>query len=297
MRLSFRIAAVCSAVLMISSEAFAEWIPGKRMNVAVTRMLGKAKAIMEKNDELYFADDTCLFAGFIADKESMTMTRTLVGGETYVFLGGGDNNAKDVDLELYNSNDDRVQEDTEDDPNPVIKFTPKKSGVYAIKMILQESKDGKSGSFTALVIMSTKGYNVPIDNLSKALGTLSTRAESICEKVEGMEKDLYFNSGGGAIALFGAVIPKGSDLTISKMNLKQSEFVAIASADATSKDIDLYVLDADNKVFKKDEDEDSVPVIPFTVAKGGSRAGLRVKNTDSKGPSFCMFALLKIVPQ
>lgn len=293
----FRFAVACLAGLLAASAAHAEWVPGKRMNTAVTRMLGKAKDIMEKTEDLYFADDTCLFAGFIADKESMTLTRRLVGGETYVFLGGGDNNAKDVDLELYNSNDDRIEEDTEDDPNPVIKFKPKKDGVYAIKMTLQESKDGKSGSFTALVVMSTKGYNVPIDNLGKALGTLSARADSISTKVEGMDKDVYFNSGKGAIALFGAVIPKGSDLTISKMNLPAGEFVAIASADATAKDIDLYVLDSENKVHKKDEDEDTVPVIPFTVAKGGSRAGLRVKNTESKGPSFCMFALLKIVAQ
>ena len=294
---SSRLAAACVAALFVSTAAQAEWVPGKRMNTAVTRMLGKAKDIMEKTEDLYFADDTCIFAGFIAENESMTLTRRLNGGETYVFLGGGDNNAKDVDLELTNANDEVVGKDTDEDPNPVIKFKPKKDGVYAIKIKLEESKDSKSGSFTALVVLSTKGYNVPIDNLGKALGTLSARAENICTKVEAMDKDLYFNSGNGTIALFGAVIPKGSDLTISKMNLRQGEYVAIASADATSKDIDLYVLDSENKVYKKDEDEDAAPVIPFSVAKQGSRAGLRVKNTDSKGPSFCMFALLKIVPQ
>lgn len=277
-------------VAFAGTAAQADWVPGRRMEKAVDRITSKAKTIAKKQD-LYFAEGTCIVAGFLDKDGSMSLTRPFIGGETYVLLGGGDDNAIDVDIEIYDKSDQKVAEDTETDASPVVTFKPKKSGDFRMKVILHDANK-KTGSFCALTVLCTKGYDVPVDNLSKCLGTIITRAESIDKKAGG---GVIFHSGPGQMALFGAVVPEGQDLSITGMTLSKGDYVAIGAGDTVSKDLDLAVLDSDAKVFKEDTESDTVPVVTFNAKSNGVKAGLRAKNVKSKGPSLCMFALLTII--
>lgn len=288
MRLRFVSGLVATVVL--AGSAHADWVPGRRMEKAVDRIITKAKSTAKKQ-ELFFADGTCIFAGFLDKDGSMALTRPFISGETYVLLGGGDDNAIDVDIEIYDKSDKQIAGDNETDASPVVTFKPTKSGDYRVKVVLPDANK-KTGSFCALAVLCSKGYDVPIDNLNKCLGTITSRAEAIDKKADG---SVIFHSGPGQLALFGAVVPKGKDLSITGMTLSKGDYVAIGAGDTVSRDLDLAVLDGEANVFKEDSESDSTPVVTFNAKNNNVKAGLRATNVDSKGPSLCMCALLTII--
>jgi hypothetical protein len=288
---STRLAAACVAVLAAGGTALADWVPGKRMNEAMVRIMAAGTKNTDQT-EYGFDRDVCMCAGFVQVGKSVGFNRSFVAGSQYLLLGGGDDNARDIDLEVFDSSGEKIAADTDDDPAPVVRFTPKKSGTYSFRLTLHKAGNPKAGGFCAAVVLRKGGYGVPVVNLSKALGGLAARAESVDQKTK---KKVYFHDGDNQWCLFGSVLPAGDSLSISGMRLPVGEYVAIGAGDTVGKDVDLYVLDSAGSVAAKDEDDDPVPVVPFTVSKGGVKAGLKAKNVKSNGPSLTLFALLKIV--
>lgn len=286
-----RLTVACVAALVAGGTAAADWVPGKRMNEAMARMLAAGMKASDTSD-FGFDRDVCTCAGFVQVGKAVGFNRTFTAGQSYMLLGGGDDNARDVDLEVFDSAGKKVAADTDDDPAPVVRFTPKATGTYSFRLTLVGASNPKAGAFCAAVVMRKGGYTVPVENLSKALGGVATRAADVDRKVN---KKVYFHDGDNQWCLFGSVLPQGESLSITGVRLPAGEYVAVGAGDTVGRDVDLYVLESDGSVAAKDEDDDPLPVVPFTVHKGGVRAGLKAKNVKSNGPSLTMFALLKLI--
>jgi hypothetical protein len=65
----------------------------------------------------------------------------LKAGTTYRFLAAGDNDAKDVDLDVQDSNGTTVVKDDKTDPTAVVTYTPKKDGKYLVRVRLYDSRE------------------------------------------------------------------------------------------------------------------------------------------------------------
>ena len=63
----------------------------------------------------------------------------LVEGKKYLLIAAGDEDAKDVDLEIVDADGKRVALDDKTDPEAVVDFVPKASGTYQVRIRLYES--------------------------------------------------------------------------------------------------------------------------------------------------------------
>ncbi len=68
-------------------------------------------------------------------------TIELKAGTKYRFLAAGDNDAKDVDLEVLDANNKVVAQDVATDPTATVDFTPGKTGQYHIRIRLYDSRE------------------------------------------------------------------------------------------------------------------------------------------------------------
>src|SRR4051794_18923418 len=107
----------------------------------------------------------------------------LAAGETYAFLGGGDDDTKDVDLYLEDEKGKIVARDVEKDAIPVVQFKPKEAGKYRVVLKLAES--ASQSSFCAFATLRAGGFDVPTENLSVSATRLMTICRAIAEKAGG----------------------------------------------------------------------------------------------------------------
>ncbi len=76
-----------------------------------------------------------------AEKWVVLYSIQLTADKEYVFLAAGDNDAKDVDLRIQDSNKNEVAKDDKVNPEAVVVFRPKTSGVYTISVRLFDSRE------------------------------------------------------------------------------------------------------------------------------------------------------------
>lgn len=77
-----------------------------------------------------------LWRGELMVGEATVIIETLMFGNEYLVLATGDNDATDINLELYDSDLNLVTVDVDDDDTPVITITPPTSGAYTIRVTL-----------------------------------------------------------------------------------------------------------------------------------------------------------------
>jgi hypothetical protein len=82
-------------------------------------------------------------------------TVPLAAGETYRFIAAGDNDAKDVDIEILDSNNKVMAKDTATDPTATVDFKCKTTGNYLVRIRLYES-DENAPCVCAAIMMTKK---------------------------------------------------------------------------------------------------------------------------------------------
>ena len=68
-------------------------------------------------------------------------TVKLEAGVDYRFLAAGDNDARDVDLDIRDPDGNTVAVDDKTDPEAVVNYSPTKTGIYTVRIRLYESQD------------------------------------------------------------------------------------------------------------------------------------------------------------
>src|SRR5262245_61176169 len=143
-RLFFGSLAAALALVASPSVASADWVPGSRMNESVSTVIASARDVTDLGDYGYDSN-VCILACFLTDGREITFNRPFDKGVNYLILGGGDKNASDIDIEIFDGNR-RVAGDDDEDASPTVKYRPTKSGVFRIKVTLQKTK-GRGGAF------------------------------------------------------------------------------------------------------------------------------------------------------
>ncbi|HVZ98706.1 MAG TPA: hypothetical protein VG841_00160 [Caulobacterales bacterium] len=72
------------------------------------------------------------FAGGLVQRQSRTFPVTLRAGQDYRFVGVCDSNCHDLDMRLYDANNDLVAEDAMTDDVPVLHVVPRATGVHSV---------------------------------------------------------------------------------------------------------------------------------------------------------------------
>lgn len=70
--------------------------------------------------------------GSLNDDASWQATVTLVGGRETILVGMCDGDCSDLDLTLFDTNGNRVDSDVATDDFPIVRTTPKGTGIYTV---------------------------------------------------------------------------------------------------------------------------------------------------------------------
>jgi hypothetical protein len=267
------------------------WAPGKFMIQAVGRVADAAKNIEAKSNIGFDVDHACLLGAYLMKGKSIDIVQSFKAGRQYVLLGGGSDNAIDVDLGILDSNNKLIIADTDDDPSPMVKFKPVKDGNYTIRLALEKSKS--NGNFVALAIMHEGGYNIPTKNFVASIGRAIMNANAVSKKVGAKGMDLVFHEQGNW-ALYGTVLKPGEVSTFGGLTLVTDPTIALAGADEDGTNIDLFIKDQRaSKVVAKDDDPDATPAV-LVSPEAGKMYSLSVANAAKTGTTMATALLLDV---
>jgi hypothetical protein len=284
----FAVAATLAVALTAAATTPApaqDWVPGERLAESATRVMRGIQEVHKTTDYGY-VEGICLLAAFLNNKGEIEFVRSFTKGERYAVVAGGDNGVKDLDVKILDERGNEVAADTQTDANPVVEFTVPRTGQYTIKLVMYQS--GKNGGFATAGVLRKGGFEIPIRNLSTALANLVVECEQIVKKAEKNGADVLFNSGNNQWAVFGSIIRSDESLTLTGLTPGKGMRVWVTGGDTTVQDIDLYLLDSDGDVIKKDEDDDARPLIVHETRGNGTQYGLRIKNVRSRGPALIL---------
>jgi len=265
--------------------AQAKWRPGTFMTQALSRVMAGARQLTEKTE--YGLDDgsLCFGGAYLKPGQSAGTTVPLEGGRTYALIGGGDEDAQDVDVQFLTPNGKVAAQDVEDDADPVATFTPPANGQYRMVLKLETSKSGDS--FCAFTLLRKGGWDVPVTDLT----TAARNTLLVCEAIHEQSNGASFHAGDGEWGLIGTILKKGETLTHRGIRMGKGNHAVVAAGDGDVQDLDLAVVQADGQVIGKDEDDDPNPVVVFDTP--GS-VGFQLKSVEAKGPAVCFAAILEI---
>jgi len=78
--------------------------------------------------------------GSLHNEESESYTLTLHAGTKYALVGVCDNDCNDLDLRIYDADDNEVDSDVATDDVPIVNVTPTETQRYRVKVIMSSCK-------------------------------------------------------------------------------------------------------------------------------------------------------------
>jgi hypothetical protein len=254
------------------------------MAAAVARVLGGAVAAEQKTN-LGFDRGVTFMGALLQPKSSINWRMQMEAGMRYAFLGGGDDNAVDVDLAVVDANGQTLARDQLADAKPVVDFTPSQTGMYVVRMTLAQAP---RPSFCALAILRQGGFAVPIKNLTTSLQKIMAAGRLASQRAA-----VRFHEEQNQWALFGAVLKQGDTTTISGLNLEGRQHVFVTAGDANARILDMALLDARGSVVKKDDKPDRVAVVVARTANASYQ--LTITNVESTGAALVTAVILDVM--
>ena len=77
------------------------------------------------------------YTGSMAEGRTLSVNVQLDAGSDYAFLGVCDNDCSDLDLRVYDSMGNMVDEDIELDDYPVLSVSAKRAGTYRVEVVME----------------------------------------------------------------------------------------------------------------------------------------------------------------
>jgi len=258
------------------------------MKEAVANVMAAARSVGDVT-EYGYTPGTCFLAAFIQPRGAVSMNVPMEAGKSYVFLGGGSKDADDVDIEILDSRGKVVAKDDDVDPTPVVRFTPPRAGKYTLRLTLFKAD---SACFCAVAILQRGGYDIPIRNLADATNDLI----GFCNDVWRSGKiRMKFHDSDNQWAIYGSIIKEGTNVSITNLHPGEGTVAVIAAGDGIAEDIDVAVLDENNRVIKEDtRDDASAVVVCHTDADTSYGIRTQLSKSRKKGASFVLTAVLDL---
>jgi hypothetical protein len=240
------------------------------------------------SDKTSFGYDggVAILGAYVRSGQTVKLNRWLEANESYAFLGHGDRDTLDVDIELQDLDGNRIASDSRSQTLALVEFKPKQAGKYTIALKL--SKCQQSWSFCAMAILKDHGWKVPDKNLVDAAGGCLRQ----CNKVAQVFGRIRFIEEPNQWTLFGGVVEQGDDISLGNMTLGSGQRRFVGAADSHAQDIDLFLTPNESQwILGKDDRDDALPTFAYPT-HGQGRYDLHLKNARSNGASIMFAAVL-----
>ncbi len=233
-----------------------------------------------------FYESGCVFGVMLRPGSSASETFGLTAGQSYVFIGGGDKSASNVDVILRDSSGKVVVQDTEKDASPFVLFKPKRTGRYRMSLRLTSAKSGTA--FCAMTVLRKGGYDVPIDRISQAVAKAAVASAYVFRGVSGGR----FNQDSDTWALYGAVLKPKQSISSDPKRYRAANRVFVGVGDNSIKDLDLLVLNSKQQTLASDTKNGATAALAYRTSQGTYSVGL--VNNSSTGPALVMAILMEL---
>ncbi len=278
-----KIALLFTGVLLLFSIAPAkDWSAGYWMNQTLQSIVNTSQYATEVTGYGY-NDGICVLGAFIQVGSSVSWVTNLEAGQSYMFIGAGNEAATDVDIKVTDSSGKILGADVKTDATPILSFSPSTTGLYTITLTLYSAT---TNCFCAMALLKQNGFNIPVTNLSQASERLLQFGATV-DDTYGVRFHDYDNQW----CLFGTVLDASQYITITNITMGDENHFLLARSDNNSQDIDLHLLDSDNNVLASDTALDDQPLIQYQT-KSSQRYNLKIENYTSNGLSLIMAAIL-----
>lgn len=220
----------------------------------------------------------CVLGGWLSTGETLSYKMNLEGGKGYLFVGGGDKDVADLDLQVHDGED--AVEDTDDDNTPWVHVKAESDCEVTINLL--NFKGSGEADFCAFIILEEGGADGSTKALTGAVRGLCKELDKV--QTHGIEKTA------GAISFMGGLFGTGGELGIHR-NFAPGEYALVGYGDSNAEDVDLTLHEGDTLVAE-DSDDDATPVVQCKVGEE-ARGTVRLKMFKSKGNAWGMCAVLE----
>jgi hypothetical protein len=229
----------------------------------------------------------CMFGYFLEPGKESSMRRDFSEDESYIIMGCGDEDIKDLDIRIADESGDKLAEDNDTDNTPLVQFTAPRSGKYTI--VLTNAKAARA-SFCAFVILrKVRNGHVQIRQIGEALD----RAIKLSQ-LKGLEAK-EFPPG---LILMGGKYRAGQGNETYDLAFDEGDYSLIVAGSENVNDADATVVrqsrpgDTAGKTISEDSDGAAVALCDF-LSNGRSYYCIRIKNAASSGAGFVFGIILK----
>lgn len=226
----------------------------------------------------------CLLGGWITKGHMLQYSLTLQEGHSYLFVGAGDRDVKDLDLSVSDGTNEVKDEET--DNTPFVHVTAEST--VEVTITLTNYDGSGEPDFCAMIILEDEGGQANINSLNQA-------ASGLCQMIDavGNEWETDKASDGSSWCLMGGLMGTGGELGLSR-SFSPGTYILVGWGDSRAGDVDAAVQNGDGEEVAADTETDNTPVVPFEVSGKSPLVGtLNLKMAQAKGNAFAICAVLK----
>lgn len=229
------------------------------------------------------SDSFCLLGGWIQQGQELEYKMTVQEGHSYLFVGSGDRDVKDLDLSV--SDGTNTVKDEETDNTPFVHIQAE--GTVEITITLKNYTGSGQPDFCAMIILEDEGPQANINSLNQA-------AVGLCELLDRVAAEWETDKGAnGSWCLMGGLMATGSQVGVVR-SFNPGSYILVGWGDTRAGDVDASVQNDDGEEVAADTETDNRPVVQFEVSGKSPLSGtLNLRMHQAKGNSFAVCAVLK----
>ncbi len=236
------------------------WTPGYYMQQATNNVFEKA-SLMTALGGYAWNEELMLAAAIVEVGSTIALDFELQAGVSYSFLGGGDEDAMDIDLYVLDQSGKLVAADVEDDNSPIADFVAPYSGRYSLRLQLISGE--AMTSFLAVGFMKKGGYLLAEEEQQ----ALSEKFFTSGQLIHNLGSGIKWNDTNNQWCLYGLVLQQQKSTSLSDLFLGNSNHYIFGTA---NQDVDLLVKNNENDLVEEDRDDDSNPILNFSASESGA---------------------------
>lgn len=97
--------------------------------------------------DIYVDPDNIGTVEYVSEGSQMEISRTFFSGQAYVIIASGDEDAIDINIQVFDENDNLIAEDLEPAKDAVAIISPKWTGPCTIHVILKKASAAKGAAY------------------------------------------------------------------------------------------------------------------------------------------------------
>lgn len=280
---------ICFGLLDLSAQGSesdaSDWSPGDYMRQATDNVFEKA-SLMNALSEFTFSENLCLAGAILEVGGTIAMDVALRAGQSYTFLGGGDDDVVDLDMYVVDRNEVIVASDVEDDDTPIPDFTAAYDGRYSVRLQLVSGQ--APTSFVSFAMLTNSGgTSIEEEKFTQISDDFFADGSQLNSTSEGTKWHDLKNQW----CFFGVLLDDRASWEFDNLRLGNEDHLFFATGPEDVKKIEL-VLKTDEGVVVASQAENNAAAVLSAETIDEKRYLLRLTSAESKGKSLVLLGIL-----